>query len=154
MTATSRYVTDAAIDAVIAAVYGDVRAASGRNAIAQTFLPHLEVAAPHIAVEILREAANHYERAHPEDLHSYQIGWIRAIAGSIEGGHPWRMSKSAGRPSMGKRRRINGLEQDVFGPWKHVYCYLDNIAGLTKWTKRQASKRERRNGKREAVSDA
>lgn len=51
--------------------------------------------------------------------------------------------------SMGKRRRVNGGEQDAFGPWRKYLCYLSR-AGVVKSIKRGAHKRERRDGKREA----
>lgn len=48
--------------------------------------------------------------------------------------------------SMGKRRRINGAEQDAFSGWRRVLCYMQK-AGVTSSIKRGARRRERREAK-------
>ena len=43
---------------------------------------------------------------------------------------------------------INGLEEDVTSKFaRKIYCYLDNVRGSKKWTKRQMNKRFRRKNK-------
>lgn len=54
---------------------------------------------------------------------------------------------------MGKRRRINGDEQDAYSAyWRHMLCYLQR-SGVRAGIKRGTHKRERREGKREARNE-
>lgn len=48
---------------------------------------------------------------------------------------------------MGKRKEINGLEQDAVTGWRHVLCYMQNRKGLRSWVKRGIRRRERHQGK-------
>jgi len=54
--------------------------------------------------------------------------------------------------SMGKRRAVNGDEQDAYTAWRHVLCYLGR-PGVVKAIKRRTHKRERREWKREVHDD-
>ncbi|GAA4175908.1 hypothetical protein GCM10022287_22210 [Gryllotalpicola koreensis] len=47
-----------------------------------------------------------------------------------------------------KRRRVNADEQDAYGPWRKLLCYLDR-PGVVKKIKRRTHKRERQEAKRE-----
>lgn len=51
-----------------------------------------------------------------------------------------------------KRKTMPNAEQDVFTGWRRVYCYTQR-AGVCAKIKRNARRRERREGKREAHSD-
>lgn len=52
---------------------------------------------------------------------------------------------------MGRRRRIDGLEQDAFSRWGRQYlCYINNIPGIKAYAKTKANRRDRRDGKRQA----
>lgn len=55
-----------------------------------------------------------------------------------------------GAMSMGKRRMAHYEEYDAYTGWRHVLCYIQR-AGVRKAIKRSTHKRERREGKREAL---
>ncbi len=48
------------------------------------------------------------------------------------------------------RKITNGVEQDVFTGWRRLYCYTKR-AGVCSRIKRNARRRERREGKRETL---
>lgn len=50
-----------------------------------------------------------------------------------------------------KRQMKTAAEYDAFTRWRRYYCYLSR-AGTVKKIKRQANRRERREGRREARS--
>jgi hypothetical protein len=49
---------------------------------------------------------------------------------------------------MGRRRMVNGDENDAYSSWRHVLCYMQR-AGVVKRIKRRTHKRERAEWKRE-----
>jgi len=48
--------------------------------------------------------------------------------------------------SMGRRRIVNGDEQDAYTRWRRMYCYLQR-PGVVKTIKRSTHKRERKDAK-------
>ena len=49
-----------------------------------------------------------------------------------------------------KRPPKGGLEQDVFTGWRKVLCYTQR-AGICKWVKAKANRRERREARLEVM---
>jgi hypothetical protein len=47
---------------------------------------------------------------------------------------------------QGRRRAIDGDEQDVFSKWRSMFCYTQR-PGVTSAIKRKARRRERQEGK-------
>ncbi len=51
---------------------------------------------------------------------------------------------NAGKPSMGKRRMVGGVEQDAFSGWRHFIRFRPGERALIK---RKANRRERRSAR-------
>ena len=52
--------------------------------------------------------------------------------------------RAAGKPSMGKRRMLGGVEQDAFSGWRRVIRFRPGERALIK---RKANRRERRSAR-------